>query len=371
MTETRPAPHSPSNYLAVRPDWLARRSEPALDPDLPIVDAHHHLWDRPGWRYLLDDLVEDIRTGGHNVTATVFMQCGAMHRASGPPPLRPVGETEFVNGVAAMAASGIYGPARICAGIVGHADLRLGAAVEEVLAAHVSAGGGRFRGIRHITTWDADNSLMNPLSAGPPGLLADATFRAGFARLALLDLSFDAWLFHPQIDELTDLARAFPQTRISINHVGGVVGIGRYAGLRDDVFARWSRSIRALAGCPNVVVKLGGLGMRINGFGFETAADPPSSETLASDVAALFRDLHRRLRRRTLHVREQFSRRQGLVFVRRGLERIQAPDPGRKPCGEDGAVQRYRDQLLSTRRRRVRARNAIDAGYTRVIVPSP
>jgi L-fuconolactonase len=282
MTETRPAPHSPSNYLAVRADWLARRSEPALEPDLPIVDAHHHLWDRPGWRYLLDDLVGDIRTAGHNITATVFMQCQAMHRASGPPALRPVGETEFANGVAAMAASGIYGPARICAGIVGHADLRLGAAAEEVLAAHVSAGGGRFRGIRHITTWDADQSLMNPLSAGPPGLLADATFRAGFARLAPLDLSFDAWLFHPQIDELTDLARAFPQTRISINHVGGVVGMGRYAGLRDDVFTHWSRSIRMLAGCPNVVVKLGGLGMRINGFGFETSADPPSSETLAA-----------------------------------------------------------------------------------------
>src|SRR5262245_40142664 len=105
MTETKPAPHSPGNYLAVRADWLARRSEPALEPELPIVDAHHHLWDRLGWRYLLDDLVGDIGTSGHNITATVFMQCQAMHRAGGPPALRPVGETEFVNGVAAMAAS--------------------------------------------------------------------------------------------------------------------------------------------------------------------------------------------------------------------------------------------------------------------------
>jgi L-fuconolactonase len=276
------APHSPGSYLAVRPDWLARRSEPALEPDLPIVDAHHHLWDRSGWRYLLDDLLADIRSSGHNIAATVFMQCQAMHRARGPQPLRPVGETEFVNGVAAMAASGIYGPARICAGIVGHANLRLGAAVEAVLTAHIHAGGGHFRGTRYITTWDADHTLMNPLSAVPPGLLADATFREGFARLALLDLSFDAWLFHPQIDELTDLARASPQTRISLNHVGGVVGIGPYTGMHDDIFARWSQSIRSLAGCPNVFVKLGGLGMRINGFGFEKSVDPPSSETLAS-----------------------------------------------------------------------------------------
>jgi predicted TIM-barrel fold metal-dependent hydrolase len=266
----------------VRAEWLARRSERPLEPDLPIVDAHHHLWDRPGWRYLLDELLADIRESGHNIAATVFMQCLAMHRAHGPEALRSVGETEFVNGVAAMAASGIYGPARICAGIIGRADLRLGAPVAEVLKAHIRAGGGRFRGIRYITTSDADRSLMNPLNAAPPGLLADATFRAGFAQLAPLDLSFDAWLFHTQIDELTDIARAFPQTKMALNHVGGVLGIGAYAGRRDDIFARWSRSIRALAGCPNVVVKLGGLGMRINGFDFEKAADPPTSETLAA-----------------------------------------------------------------------------------------
>src|SRR5262245_60140401 len=276
------APHAPANYLPVRADWLARRHEPPLEPDLPIVDAHHHLWDRRGWRYLFDDLLADIRSSGHTIAATVFMQCLAMHRAHGPEALRPVGETEFVNGVAAMAASGIYGPARICAGIVGRADLRLGAAVEEVLTAHIRVGGGRFRGIRFITTWDAEASLVNPLAAVPSGLLADATFRAGFARLAPLELSFDAWLFHPQLDELTDLARAFPGTRICLNHVGGVLGIGPYAGKRNEVFTRWSRSIQALAGCPNVVVKLGGLGMRINGFGFERSADPPSSETLAA-----------------------------------------------------------------------------------------
>jgi L-fuconolactonase len=270
----------PPNYLPVRQDWLDRRREPALEPELPIVDPHHHLWDRPGWRYLLDELLADLATG-HNVTATVFVQCRAMHRARGKEALRPVGETEFVNGIAAMAASGTYGTARICAGIVGHADLRLGAAVAEVLEAHIRAGGGRFRGIRHIVAWDADASLLNPSNPAPPGLFADARFRAGFARLAPLGLSFDAWLYHPQLDELTDLARAFPETPVVLNHVGGVLRSGAYAGKQEEAFARWSTSIRTLAGCSNVNVKLGGLGMRINGFGFEREPDPPSSQVLA------------------------------------------------------------------------------------------
>jgi L-fuconolactonase len=270
-----------SNYLAVRPEWLARRHEEAIDPDLPIVDAHHHLWDRPGWRYLLDEYLGDIGRCGHNITASVFVQCQAMYRADGPEELRVIGETEFVNGIAAMSASGRYGSARICAGIVGHANLLIGERVAGVLESHLQAGGGRFRGIRHITVWDADTTLMNPLSVGPPGLLRDTAFRAGFAKLAPLDLSFDAWLFHPQISELTDLARAFPDTTIVLNHVGGVVGIGAYAGRRDEVLEHWSRAIRDLARCDNVHVKLGGLGMRINGFGFETAEAPPASEQLA------------------------------------------------------------------------------------------
>ncbi len=270
----------PPNYLPVRQDWLDRRREPALEPELPIVDPHHHLWDRPDWRYLLDELLADLATG-HNIVATVFVQCRAMHRAHDKEALRPVGETEFVNGVAAMAASGRYGTTRICAGIVGHADLRLGAAVAEVLEAHIRAGGGRFRGIRHIVAWDADTSQLNPANPAPPGLLADAKFRAGFARLAPLGLSFDAWLYFPQLDELTDLARAFPGTPIVLNHVGGVLRGGVYADKQEENFARWSKSVRVLAGCSNVHVKLGGLGMRINNFGFEREPDPPSSQVLA------------------------------------------------------------------------------------------
>ncbi len=275
------APDAPAaHYLAVRPEWLARRQEAVLQPGLPIVDAHHHLWDRPGWRYLAPELLEDVGAG-HNVVATIFMQAQAMYRADGPAALRPVGETEFANGVAAMGASGRYGPTRLCAAIVGHADLTLGERVRPVLEAHLQAGGGRFRGVRHLTSWDADASLLNPRSAGPAGLLSDARYRAGVAQLAPLGLSYDAWLFHPQLPELVALARELPATSIILNHVGGPLGAGAYHGRRQEVFRQWSADMRTLAACPNVTVKLGGLGMRINGFDFAERDDPPSSEELA------------------------------------------------------------------------------------------
>ena len=267
-------------YLAVRDDWLARVNEEILEPDLPIVDPHHHIWDRPGWRYMIDELASDL-SSGHNIAATVFVQCRAMHRADGPEAMRPVGETEFVNGVAAIGASGLYGKQRMCAGIVGHADLTLGAAVREVLEAHITAGGRRFRGIRHISSWDADASLMNPGYPVPEKLLSQPGFRAGFAELGKLDLSFDAWLYHPQIPELTDLARAFPETPIILDHCGGPLGIGAYTGRTDEVFTAWKASITELASCPNVTVKTGGLGMRINGYDFHEHAAPPSSDRLA------------------------------------------------------------------------------------------
>jgi predicted TIM-barrel fold metal-dependent hydrolase len=242
---------------------------------------HHQHWDRPGWRYLLDELLADTGSG-HNIIATVFVQARAMVRATGPTELQPVGETEFVNGIAAMSASGIYGRTKVCAGIVGHADLTLGSRVEPILVAHVRAGGDRFRGIRHISAWDADDSIRNPAYSPPPNLLAAKEFREGFAVLVSLGLSFDAWLYHPQINELTELARAFPTANIVLNHVGGPIAIGAYSGKRQEVFARWATSIKALSACPNVCVKVGGLGMRMGGFGFHEDAEPPSSETLAT-----------------------------------------------------------------------------------------
>ena len=274
------------HYIPVRADWLATQTEEALDPAQLIIDPHHHLWDRPGWRYLLDDMLADLRSG-HDVRATVFVQARAMQRAEGPEAMKPVGETEFANGIAAMCASGIYGDVRVCAGIVGFADLRLGDAVRPVLEAHRAAAGGpvssggRFRGIRHIATWDPDPDMLNPAYTPAEDMLASDAFRAGFAHLAPLGLSFDAWLYFHQIPRLTELARAFPATPIVLDHCGGILGIGRYEGKRDEVFAAWSASMRDLASCPNVMVKLGGLGMRLPGFGFEEAARAPSSAVLA------------------------------------------------------------------------------------------
>jgi predicted TIM-barrel fold metal-dependent hydrolase len=269
----------PSN--PIRRDWLDRRKEPVLEPELPIIDPHHHLWQRPGWRYLLEDLLLDTGSG-HNIVATVYMEARSMYRDQGSEEMRPVGETEFANGIAAMCSSGICGKTRACAGIVGHADLMLGSHVEPVLLALMHAGGERFRGIRHGVSWDADPSIVSPASPVRAGLLADKTFREGIAALRRLGLSYDVSLYHPQIGEVADLASAFPDLRIVLNHVGGVLGIGAYRGKRDEVFSRWQSSIKSLARQPNVFVKLGGLGQGYTGLGFNEQAEPPSSEMVAA-----------------------------------------------------------------------------------------
>jgi L-fuconolactonase len=264
--------------------------EDVIDPALPICDPHHHLWHRQGHRYLLDELLADtgaVDAGGasHNVRSTVFVECASMYRAEGPLALRPVGETEFVQGIAAMSASGGFGETRVAAGIVSFADLSLGAAVREVLEAHIDAARNRFRGIRHAAGWHASPQIRNSHSNPSQGLLLDAKFREGFAQLAPLGLSFDAWLFHPQIAQLTDLARAFPDTTIILDHFGGPLGIGPYAGQADAVYADWRRDIDALAGCDNVVAKLGGIHMPINGFDWHKRVPLPSSRQLADATA--------------------------------------------------------------------------------------
>ena len=280
MASTLPTTKS-GLYADPREDWLAQHKEEVIDPGRPIVDPHHHLWDRGGQRYLIEEMVADIGSG-HNIIATVYVEARSMYRAGGPEPLRPVGEVEFVNGVAAMSASGGYGTAAICAGIVGHANLLLGDGARAVLEAEIAAGQGRFRGIRHSSAWDSDPEIGHMYTARPKGLLLDSTFRKGFACLAPLNLSFDAWLFHPQIGDLVDLARAFPDTKIVLDHCGGPVGLGRFAGRRDETFAVWKASIADVAKCPNVVVKLGGLAMRLLGFDFHERPKPPSSEEAAA-----------------------------------------------------------------------------------------
>lgn len=281
MPASTPPTLTSASYAPYRRDWLAQRQEAPLDPALPIVDAHHHLWELPRPRWMAEEMREDL-AAGHNVIATVYVEGRAMYRADGPEHLRPVGEVEFANGVAAIGASGAWGRVRPCAGIVGFAQLQLGAAVRPVLEALIAAGNGRLRGIRQGSAWDPDTTLHAPNPLRPPHLLMDARFRAGFAELAPLGLTFDAFLYHTQLGELLDLARAFPGTTIVLDHCGAPLGLGAYATRRDEVFAEWHARIREIAACPNVVVKLGGLGMRIAGFRFEERALPPSSEELAT-----------------------------------------------------------------------------------------
>ncbi len=253
--------------------WL----EPPLDPDRPIIDPHHHLgrkWGHP--TYLLPEFLADF-TRGHNIRATVCVESTAMYRASGPEEFRTIGETEFCNGVAAMSASGLYGPTLVCAGIVGYVDFTLGDRIRPVLENHIVAGNGRFKGIRIIAAWDEFEGLQNPW-ARSPGRLSDPAFHKGFAHLAPLGLSFESWLYFTQLDELLDLAAAFPETVIVINHLGGPIGVGPYAENRPEVLAVWKDRMRALSHHPNVFVKAGGLGMPQFGLGFERSQNPRSEQ---------------------------------------------------------------------------------------------
>ncbi|HUD32098.1 MAG TPA: amidohydrolase family protein [Variovorax sp.] len=253
---------------------------PVVEPDLPIIDSHHHLWLRPGIRYLLDEFAADV-ADGHQVVASVYVECGEMARRSGPPHLRTVGEAEFVAGMAAMSESGLFGEARLCAAFVGGADLGLGNAVDEVLDALAMASGGRLRGIRGSAAWDADPSVnAGGRAHAPPGLLLDPGFRAGVARVAARGLVYDAWQYHPQLSELCSLADAFPDLAIVVNHCGGLLGLGAHAGT--DLYERWRAQVAAVALRPNVLMKLGGMSRPRNGFGFERRPLQPTAVDLAA-----------------------------------------------------------------------------------------
>jgi predicted TIM-barrel fold metal-dependent hydrolase len=265
--------------------WLARTTEDAIDPALPICDPHHHLWEYPQSRYLIEEFLGDIGDG-HHVESTIYVECDRMYRTEGPPALRPVGETEYVEHIATTSAQ-CAGRTRIAAGIVGFADLTLGSPVQAVLEAHLQAS-RRFRGIRHTTAWDPSDQIRAVHTHPPRELMLDREFRAGFACLGRLGLSFDAWVYHPQFPELADLARAFPDTTIVLDHMGGPLGIGPYAGRREDVFAAWRQNIAELSRCANVVVKLGGRAMAMSGFGWHKRAAPPGSVELAAAMAPYY-----------------------------------------------------------------------------------
>ena len=274
-------------------------SEPILEPDLPIIDPHHHLWDlRPllpafpeprhafletiaGAAYYAFNQLHADTHSGHNVVGTVFMECGAFYDAGRGDALKPVGEVEFAGGVAAQGASGLYGAYRPCAAIVGHADLTRGAAAGEVLDA-LQAASHRFVGVRHTAAWDADPEVLGPPFHAPEGLYRDTTFREGFAEIGKRGLTFDAWLLEPQLSDLVDLARAFPDQPIVLDHCGTPLGIASYRGTQHEHFDRWRRSIHALAECENVTVKLGGLAMAFCGLPEDGPAGGHGSEHLAA-----------------------------------------------------------------------------------------
>jgi predicted TIM-barrel fold metal-dependent hydrolase len=275
---------------------------------MPICDPHHHFWDFrtsriPYQRYLLHELIADI-SQGHNVRSTVFIEARSMYRADGPVEMRPVGEVEFVQGLAAASASGLYGRSRAAAAIVGHADLKLGERVELVLEALQAASPNRFRGIRHIVTWDADPRVE---SREKPGVLSTPEFRSGAKALGRMGLSLDTICCFPQLSEMVDFARAVPDVTIIMNHLGGLNRTGPFAGRDEAVMGLWRGGMAELARCPNVSLKIGGIGMPRFGFDWHTRDKPIGSEELARDMTPLMRFLHRAVRAGPLHVREQFS----------------------------------------------------------------
>jgi predicted TIM-barrel fold metal-dependent hydrolase len=266
--------------------WLAAHTEDILEPGLPIVDPHHHLWVANGQPYLLPELLADLGSG-HDIRATVFAECHAMYRADGPEEWRSLGETEFVTGVSAMAASGTFGPTRVCAAMVGNVGLRLGERVRPLLEAHLVASGHRFRGVRFSTAWDPSERLHR--AAPEPELLRDARVRAGVACLGPLGLSLDVWVYHPQLDEVAELAAEFPDTTIVLNHIGVPILGGPYAGRRDEVMAAWRSGMARVARHPNVVLKVGAIPIRVPGTAGVSSRPGASASALAApaDIPAL------------------------------------------------------------------------------------
>ncbi len=265
-----------SRHIAIRDVWLDQHREPILEPGLPIIDPHHHIWDQPDQSYLLPELLADTASG-HDIRATVFIQCASQYDMAEPPERRPLGETRYMTRVA-EAAEGQK--TRACAGIVGLVDLTLGDRVTPLLEAHLAIAGGRFRGVRNRTAWDASPLVRSNLESPPPGPLPLPAFREGAQRLAAMGLTLDVWAYHPQLAQVLEVARAVPELTLIVDHCGGPVGVGPYR--PEEVFAPWHTAIKALAACPNVMMKLGGLAMEVGGYRFHHDPRPPSSEALAA-----------------------------------------------------------------------------------------
>ena len=266
--------------------WLELTQEDVLDPGIPICDPHHHLWDKPGDRYMIDEISRDVGSG-HNIVQTVFVEVDAMYRSSGPEEMRPIGESEWVRGIGAQSDSGLYGRTKVATGIVGYANLNLGARVEPVLEAMESVSSGRFRSVRHTCSWDEYEPLRSHRS-GWPGMMAETKFREGLSKLIDRGHSFDALVYHPQLSELTELVDAFPNGVFVLNHIGRPLGVGPYQGHRDKVYEVWKKDMAKLAERSNVLVKVGGLGNRVSGFGWDTQPEPPNSQELVEKTSPYY-----------------------------------------------------------------------------------
>jgi predicted TIM-barrel fold metal-dependent hydrolase len=275
--ETDPTLHGP---IPVVPEWLALREEPVEDPAMPIIDPHQHLWTRAYAPYLFDQYLADTK-GGHQVAASVYVQCSSMYREDGPEEMKPLGEVEFANGMAAMSASGQFGPSRLCAGIVGFADLTRGKPVRRILESMTRVAGERFKGIRTLATWSPVKVRSHASTGERPHLLLLPEYQEGLAELADLGLSLDVLVFHTQLADVESLARSFPDTRIILNHAGNPVLSGPYKERREEMMQVWMEGMRRVSALPNVHVKLGGLASRLSGSMWHTLPQPPSSDVMA------------------------------------------------------------------------------------------
>lgn len=281
--QRRPVVASPNP--SPRPEWLAQVVEAPILPELAIVDAHHHLWDRSEFRYLLEEYADDIGYSSRNVVASVFVQCRSMYRQYGPEAMKPVGEVEFVRGIAAQAESGYYGSAKVAAAIVGGADLLMGEAVVPVLEAMQAAGGELFKGVRTpVAAHKNPEVRSNPVPA-QEGLMLTEAFIAGAKELSRRGLVLDLWVYQSQLNEVAILAKTLPELTIVVNHAGGPLGVGPYKSEPEQSFQAWQDALTELALQGNVTIKLGGFGMPIMGFDFVSQASPPNSIQLAGRIA--------------------------------------------------------------------------------------
>ena len=270
--------------MSNRENWLNLTQETAIEHELPICDPHHHIWNHPKNRYLIDEFAAEI--GAHRIIKTVFIECLQFYSSDGPEKFKPVGETKFVASVAGPTKTD-SGTTDIAAGIVGFADLTLGLDVQAVLSAHLETT-PRFRGIRHSTAWHQSEQIHNAHTNPPSNILADKTFLNGLSCVQQSGLSFDVWLYHTQIPELTALAEKMPDLTIILNHVGGPLGVAQYANQREEVFKLWKDNMRSLAKHQNINIKLGGMTMAISGFGWHKREVPASSIEIAQAIAPYF-----------------------------------------------------------------------------------